>query len=204
MARRTEQIDGRGYFDLRGFLIRGGRGIAVENDFAAGSGPARQARARLHAVVDPEPDRRIALVWAARNEGGLSSWAEPEPASKGGTRLYTRDDALSCDADRAACRSRRHFQGEVADGSENLSRECDARSRLPREQGSQNIGQRTVSMTRPSTARRCGQAKNSEGKAEHVLSAFCSSLQTVLGHEASRSKGLGNSRCAEAPGAGST
>jgi Recombinase len=30
------------------------------------------------------------LWWAARNEGGLSSWAEPEPASKGGTRLYTR------------------------------------------------------------------------------------------------------------------
>src|SRR5271165_5766394 len=29
-----------------------------------------------------------------------------------------------------------------------------------------------------------------KGKAEHVLSAFCSSLQTVLGHEASRSKGL--------------
>src|SRR5271157_5976549 len=66
-------LNGRGYFDSRGFLIRGGRGIAVENDFAAGSGPARQARARLHAVVDPEPDRRIALVWAARNEGGLFS-----------------------------------------------------------------------------------------------------------------------------------
>ena len=33
-------------------------------------------------------------------------------------------------------------------------------------------------------------SKDSEGKAEHVLSAFCSSLQTVLGHEASRSKGL--------------
>src|SRR5271165_4379405 len=64
-------LNGRGYFDSRGFLIRGGRGIAVENDFAAGSGPARQARARLHAVVDPEPDRRIALVWAARKEGGL-------------------------------------------------------------------------------------------------------------------------------------
>ena len=30
-------------------------------------------------------------------------------------------------------------------------------------------------------------SKDSEGKAEHVLSAFCSSLQTVLGHEASRS-----------------
>ena len=33
-------------------------------------------------------------------------------------------------------------------------------------------------------------SKDSEGKAEHVLSAFCSGLQTVLGHEASRSKGL--------------
>ena len=33
-------------------------------------------------------------------------------------------------------------------------------------------------------------SKDSEGKAEHVLSAFCSSLQTVLGHEASRSKDL--------------
>src|SRR5271157_1204344 len=40
-------------------------------------------------------------------------------------------------------------------------------------------------------------SKDTEGKAEHVLSAFCSSLQTVLGHEASRSKGLR----AEAPGA---
>ena len=44
-------------------------------------------------------------------------------------------------------------------------------------------------VTSPSTARRC-KSKDSEGKAEHVLSAFCSSLQTVLGHEASRSKGL--------------
>ena len=33
-------------------------------------------------------------------------------------------------------------------------------------------------------------SKDIEGKAEHVLSVFCSSLQTVLGHEASRSKGL--------------
>ena len=33
-------------------------------------------------------------------------------------------------------------------------------------------------------------SKDSEGKAEHVLSAFCGGLQTVLGHEASRSKGL--------------
>ena len=29
-------------------------------------------------------------------------------------------------------------------------------------------------------------SKDSEGKAEHVLSAFCGGLQTVLGHEASR------------------
>src|SRR5271166_400980 len=107
-------LNGRGYFDSRGFLIRGGRGIAVENDFAAGSGPARQARARLHAVVDPEPDRRIALVWAARNEGGLFSWAEPEPASKGGTRLYTRDDTLSCDADRNLARHRRASSGRCS------------------------------------------------------------------------------------------
>lgn len=33
-------------------------------------------------------------------------------------------------------------------------------------------------------------SKDSEGKAEHVLSAFCGGLQTVLGHEASRGKGL--------------
>ena len=57
------RLNGRWYFDSRGFLIRGGRGIAVENDFAAGSGPARQARARLHAVVDPEPDEVAPLSW---------------------------------------------------------------------------------------------------------------------------------------------
>ena len=33
-------------------------------------------------------------------------------------------------------------------------------------------------------------SKDSDGKAEHVLSAFCGDLQTVLGHEASRGKGL--------------
>jgi len=33
-------------------------------------------------------------------------------------------------------------------------------------------------------------SKDREGKAEHVLSAFCCGLQTVLGHEASRGKGL--------------
>ena len=33
-------------------------------------------------------------------------------------------------------------------------------------------------------------SKDSDGKAEHVLSAFCGGLQTVLGHEASRGKGL--------------
>jgi hypothetical protein len=33
-------------------------------------------------------------------------------------------------------------------------------------------------------------SKDSNGRAEHVLSAFCGDLQTVLGHEASRGKGL--------------
>lgn len=33
-------------------------------------------------------------------------------------------------------------------------------------------------------------SKDGEGKAEHVLSAFCGGLQTVLGHEASRGKGF--------------
>lgn len=33
-------------------------------------------------------------------------------------------------------------------------------------------------------------SKDGDGKAEHVLSAFCAGLQNVLGHEASRSKGL--------------
>ncbi len=33
-------------------------------------------------------------------------------------------------------------------------------------------------------------SKNGEGKAEHVLSAFCSGLQMVLSHEASRGKGF--------------
>ena len=45
-------------------------------------------------------------------------------------------------------------------------------------------------VTSPSTARRCGQAKTVKARPSNVLSAFCSSLQTVLGHEASRSKGL--------------
>ena len=44
-------------------------------------------------------------------------------------------------------------------------------------------------------------SKDSEGKAEHVLSAFCSSLQTVLGHEASRSKGLEIPDALNLPGA---
>ena len=35
-----------------------------------------------------------------------------------------------------------------------------------------------------------GRRKDSNGRAEHVLSAFCGDLQTVLGHEASRGKGL--------------
>ena len=33
-------------------------------------------------------------------------------------------------------------------------------------------------------------SKDGEGKAEHVLSAFCGGLQTVLSHESSRGKGL--------------
>ena len=33
-------------------------------------------------------------------------------------------------------------------------------------------------------------SKDREGKAEHVLSAFCGELRTVLSHEASRGKGL--------------
>jgi predicted transposase YbfD/YdcC len=33
-------------------------------------------------------------------------------------------------------------------------------------------------------------SKDSDGKAEHVLSAFCCGLQTIVGHEASRGKGL--------------
>ncbi len=33
-------------------------------------------------------------------------------------------------------------------------------------------------------------SKDGEGKAEHVLSAFCGGLRTVLSHEASRGKGL--------------
>jgi hypothetical protein len=38
-------------------------------------------------------------------------------------------------------------------------------------------------------------SKDGQGRAEHVLPAFCSGLQTVLGHEASRGKGF------EIPGA---
>ena len=160
------RLNGRGYFDSRGFLIRGGHGIAVENDFAAGSGPARQARARLHAVVDPEPDRRIALVWAARNEGGLSSWAEPEPASKGGTRLYTRGPRLT--------ETLRVIDAQAL---------ADVLGALFLEEGG---NARHIAID----GKTMRASKDSEGKAEHVLSAFCSSLQTVLGHEASRSKGL--------------
>ena len=33
-------------------------------------------------------------------------------------------------------------------------------------------------------------SKDRDGKAEHVLSAFCCGLQTIVGHEASRGKGL--------------
>ena len=44
-------------------------------------------------------------------------------------------------------------------------------------------------------------SKDSEGKAEHVLSAFCSSLQTVSRTRGLAQQGSGNSRCAEAPGA---
>jgi hypothetical protein len=33
-------------------------------------------------------------------------------------------------------------------------------------------------------------SKDGEGRAEHVLSAFCGGLQSVIGHEASRGKGL--------------
>src|SRR4029077_14839906 len=33
-------------------------------------------------------------------------------------------------------------------------------------------------------------SKDREGKAEHVLSAFCCDLETIVGHEASRGKGL--------------
>ena len=120
-------------------------------------------------MVDPEPDRRIALVWAARNEGGLSSWAEPEPASKGGTRLYTRDDA--CHATR---RNLRVIDAQAL---------ADVLGALFLEEGG---NARHIAID----GKTMRASKDSEGKAEHVLSAFCSSLQTVLGHEASRSKGL--------------
>ncbi len=33
-------------------------------------------------------------------------------------------------------------------------------------------------------------SKDGDGRAEHVLSAFCGGLQTILSHEASRGKGL--------------
>ena len=113
-------------------------------------------------MVDPEPDRRIALVWAARNEGGLSCWAEPEPASKGGTRLYILTETLRViDAQALA----------------------DVLGALFLEEGG---NARHIAID----GKTMRASKDSEGKAEHVLSAFCSSLQTVLGHEASRSKGL--------------
>jgi len=44
-------------------------------------------------------------------------------------------------------------------------------------------------------------SKDGEGKAEHVLSAFCGGLQTVLGHEASRGQRLRDSRRPAALGA---
>ena len=99
---------------LRGFPIRGGRSIAVENDFVVDSGPAWQARARLHAVVDPEPDHRIALVWTARHEGGFSSWVKSLKAPmehrvsrlilrKLGIRV-SRQTCCPADAPRPSCR----------------------------------------------------------------------------------------------------
>ena len=37
------------------------------------------------------------------------------------------------------------------------------------------------------------ESKEGDGRAEHVRSAFCGGLQTILSHEASRGKGGGNS-----------
>ena len=43
-------------------------------------------------------------------------------------------------------------------------------------------------------------SKDGDGHATHVLSAFCAGLQSILGNEASRGKGMENSRCIEASG----
>ena len=37
---------------------------------------------------------RVAVVRPARNEGGVCSWAQPEPAAEGGAGLCSRNDRL--------------------------------------------------------------------------------------------------------------
>ena len=111
----------------------------------------------------------VSLRWTARNEGGLSCSGGASAGVKRWTRLHTRT---------TPCHATLTETSRVID-AEALADVLVALR--PRKAGTR--------VTSPSMADDAGR-KDSEGKAEHVLSAFCSSLQTVLGHEASRSKGL--------------
>ena len=121
-------------------------------------------------MVDFGTDRGVAFVRTTRNVGGVSFGTLPEQTPARGARLYKRRDALSCDAYRNPARHRRACAGAGV-----------GRRLLRRRRGSASIAIDGKTMRA---------SKDGDGHATHVLSAFCAGLQSILGNEASRGKGM--------------
>ena len=121
-------------------------------------------------MVDFGADRRVAFVWTTRNVGGVSFGTLPEQTPARGARLYKRRDALSCDAYRNPARHRRACAGAGVGAA------CCA----------EGEDQRHIAID----GKTMRASKDGDGHATHVLSAFCAGLQSILGNEASRGKGM--------------
>ena len=121
-------------------------------------------------MVDFGADRGVAFVWTTRNVGGVSFGTLPEQTPARGARLYKRRDARHA----TLTETLRAIDGRAL--AQALGAACCA----------EGEDQRHIAID----GKTMRASKDGDGHATHVLSAFCAGLQSILGNEASRGKGM--------------
>jgi hypothetical protein len=127
-------------------------------------------------MVDSEPDRGVASVRTTRIAGGVFPGTQLEQTPALGARFHERQDTLPCNAHRHATLTEtlRAIDGRAL---------ADALGAVCLVEGGD---QRHIAID----GKTMRASKDGDGNATHVLSAFCAGLQSILGNEASRGKGM--------------
>ena len=122
-------------------------------------------------MVDFGADRDVAFVWTTWNVGSVSFGAQPEQTPAPGAWLAAKG-VTPCHA--TLTETLRAIDGRAL--AQALGAVCFA----------EGGDQRHIAID----GKTMRASKDGDGHATHVLSAFCAGLQSILGNEASRGKGM--------------